>query len=224
MSDTIDYLRLLNRKERFFLLHKALGDDTFRLTDRFRAELESCLDDSIDGTVSIPHHAYLAMDFHLDWIAMALRLAAEGTQSGTGNRFPIESISNDGWFLGTQQDVDMLVAFRDDHTVHLVMIEAKADTDWRNDQLNAKAERLRWIFCDERQRAKPIVPHFVLMSPAQPRSLTKKGWPSWMLRNGEPLWLPLPLPDDLIKVTRYDPDRKGEPDKYRYLCVDKINR
>ena len=224
MSDTIDYLRLLNRKERFYLLREALGESTFRLADRFRTELASCLSASLNGAVSIPHQAFVAMDFHLDWIAIAFHLATQGPQSARRYEFPIDGISNDGRFLGTQQDVDLLIAFRDGATLHLVMIEAKGDTDWRNDQLDAKAERLYRIFGDEHPRAEPVAPHFVLMSPARPKSLTKKGWPSWMMRNGEPLWLPLPLPDDLVKVTRYDPDPDGGPESYRYLRVNRIGR
>ena len=224
LSNTIKYLRLLNRKERFFLLREALGKEVFRLADQFRSELECCISASVNYTVSIPHHAFVAMDFHLDWIAMALRLASESSQSVLRHAFPIDSIPNDGWFLGTQQDVDMLIAFRDGAAVHLVMIEAKADTNWRNDQLDAKAERLKWIFCDEHRHLEPVVPHFVLMSPARPKFLTKKGWPSWMMRNSEPLWLPLALPDDLVKVSRYDPDPEGGAESYKYLRVNRVHR
>ena len=146
------------------------------------------------------------MDYHLDWIGMALRLAADGSVRARRDR-----IANDGLVSGTQQDVDLLVAFPDSATTHLIMIDAKGDTDWRNEQLNEKAERLDWIFSGERPWRNPIVPHFLLMSPTRPTSLTKKGWPFWMMPNGEPLWLPLPLPDDLVKVTRYDPDRTEDP-------------
>ena len=223
LSDTIDYMRLLNRKERFYLMQEALGNATFCLADCFRTKLEDCLSGSPNGDLSIPDHAFVAMDFHLDWIAMALHLAAEGPPPSR-HRFPLDDISNDGLFFATQQDVDLLVAFRNDATTHLVMIEAKGDTDWRNDQLDAKAERLCRIFTDDRSRAEQIAPHFVLMSPARPKFLTKKGWPSWMMRNGEPLWLPLPLPDELVKVTRYDPEPGKQPERYRYLRVDRINR
>ena len=112
LFDTIDYLRILNRKERFHLLRGVLGKTTFCLADHFRTELESCLSDSLNGALSIPSHAFAAMDFHLDWIAMALHLATKGPQSARRFRLPVDRISNDGLFLGTQQDVDLLVAFR----------------------------------------------------------------------------------------------------------------
>ena len=45
-----------------------------------------------------------------------------------------------------------------------------------------------------------------------------------MKPNGEPLWLCLPLPDDLIKITRYDTDGTRKPESYRCLSVDRIGR
>ena len=87
LFDTIDYLRILNRKERFHLLRGVLGKTTFCLADHFRTELESCLSDSLNGALSIPSHAFAAMDFHLDWIAMALHLATKGPQSARRFRF-----------------------------------------------------------------------------------------------------------------------------------------
>ena len=222
LPDTIDYLRRLNRKERFHLLSEALGKKTFRLAECFRTRLQSCLSDSPRGGVSIPPDAFVSMDYHLDWIGMALRLAADGSERARRGRFRLKGIVNDGLVSGTQQDVDLLVAFPDGATTHLVMIEAKGDTDWSNDQLDEKAQRLDWIFSGERPWSDWVAPHFVLMSPTRPMFLTKKGWPSWMKSNGEPLWLPLPLPEDLVKVTRYDPDRDRKPKSYRYLSVDRI--
>ena len=164
------------------------------------------------------------MDYHLDWIAVALRLAADGPERARRDRFPLDGTANRGLVSGTQQDVDLLVAFPEGATTHLVMIEAKGDTDWRNEHLDKKAARLNRIFSDERTLRELIAPHFLLMSPARPTSLAKKGWPSWMTPNGEPLWLRLSLPEDLVKVTRCDPDRDRRPQSYRYLSVDRIGR
>ena len=176
MFDTIDYLRLLNRKERFHLLREALGKTTFRLAECFRARLQCCLSDSLRGGTSIPPDAFVAMDYHLDWIGMALRLSPPtNRRRARPDPFPLKRIANDGLVSGTQQDVDLLVAFPDDATMHLVMIEAKGDTDWSNNQLDEKAERLDWIFSVERPWSDSISPHFLLMSPTRPTSLTKKG-------------------------------------------------
>ncbi len=224
LPDTIDYLRLLNRKERFHLLREALGKMTFRLDEGFRTRLQSCLSGSPRGAVSVPPDAFVAMDYHLDWIGMALRLAADEPEHAHPDRFPLHDIADDGLVSGTQQDVDLLVAFPDGATTHLVMIEAKGDTDWRNDQLNKKAGRLDRIFSEERPWMESIAPHFILMSRKRPMSLTKKGWPLWMMPNGKPLWLRLSLPEDLIKVTRRNPDRDRRPESYRNLSVDRIER
>ena len=40
------------------------------------------------------------MDFHLDWIAMALRLAADGPERARRDRFPLDGIANDGLVSG----------------------------------------------------------------------------------------------------------------------------
>ena len=100
---------------------------------------------------------------------------------------------------------------------------SKGDTDWRNDQLDKKAKRLDRIFSGERPWRDSIVPHFLLMSSTRPMSLTKNGWPSWMMPNVEPLWLCLPQTDELVKVTRYD-RRDRRSGSYRYLSVDRIGR
>ena len=167
LPDTIYYLQLVNRKERFHLLREALGETTFRLDERFRTRLQSCLSDSPRGAVSILPNAFVAMDYHLDWLWMALRLAADGPERDHRDR-----IANDGLVSGTQQDVDLLVAFPDGPTTHLIMIEAKGDTHWRNEQLDGKAERLKRIFSGDRPWRDSIAPHFLLMSPTRLTSLS----------------------------------------------------
>ena len=173
LLDTVDYLRLLNRKERFHLLREALGEATFRLDELFRIRLQSCLTDSRRGPVSIPPDAFVAMDYHLDWIGMALRLAADGPERARRDRFPLDGIANDGLVSGTQQDVDLLGAFPIGATTLLVMIEAKGDTDWRNDQLDKKAKRLDPAFSEERPWSGWTAPYFILTSPTRTMSLTK---------------------------------------------------
>ena len=67
MSDLIHHLRSFNRKERFILLSDALGRDT--LGDAFRERLGEAIG------VAVPDDALVAMDYHLDWLQMALYLA-----------------------------------------------------------------------------------------------------------------------------------------------------
>lgn len=193
MVDVIHYLKAFNRKERFWLLHEVLGfeDQSFQLDSTFRGRLIEHF-----GT-HIPKNAYVAMDYHLDWIQMALWLTENGdTKEVIPNKKKALIYAN-------QQDVDLLIAFKDGSTTQLILIEAKADTSWSNDQLSSKCERLKRIFEDGRPGTSQVTPWFVLMSPRMPEKIKMSEWPSWMkMMDGDPRWLKLSLPDGLRKVTR----------------------
>ena len=178
------------------LLDHVLGEgagEVFCLNSRFSDELVDTLD-----LGWIPYDAFVAMDYHLDWIQMALYWADNSRSSGG-------IVRNNDLVCGNQEDVDLIVAFEDGDTrkTHLIMIEAKADTGWSNEQLRSKASRLARIFNDDARRY--VTPHFVLMSPDESDRIETDGWPSWMKAEGEsPAWLKLALPDGLLKVTRCD--------------------
>ena len=167
----IDYLRDFNRKERFILLDHVLGQqpgDVFRLNRYFAGKLATEL------SLEIPVDAFVAMDYHLDWIQMALYLADKGYREGNleiecGRRLVQ---ANQDW------DVDLLVAFeeQDRQMTHLVLIEAKADTGWKNSQLKSKADRLQLIFGRDSYGV-PFDRHFVLMSPRKPQKVETEKWP-----------------------------------------------
>ena len=190
MSDLITHLRSFNRKERFILLQEALGADTFCLDDDFRKRLGEAVG------VTIPADAFVAMDYHLDWIQMSLYLAATPAPPS-----PIPN-DNDDLFKANQEDVDLLVAFDSAATTHLVLVEAKMETRWTNSQLRSKAERLRRIFGTGRPGTGLAKPYFVLASPNRPERLEVEKWAGWMKQNREPVWMPLPKPPNLCKVTR----------------------
>lgn len=195
MSDLITHLRSFNRKERFILLQEALGADTFCLDGSFRKRLGEVVG------VPIPANAFVAMDYHLDWIQMALYLAATPS--------PPSLIPNDdaNLFKANQEDVDLLVAFDDAVKTHLVLVEAKMETGWTNRQLCSKAERLRRIFGTGRPGTGLAKGHFVLASPNRPERLKTDDWPDSMTTQaGEPAWMPLPKPPNLCKVTRCTED------------------
>ena len=164
MSRVIEALRSFDRKERFAVLREALGfDPEFpRLSHRFREKLSDCIDRTRE--VECPKHAFLAMDYHLDWIEMAL-FRAKSNEVGPKSPFLNEDfleINKD------QMDVDLLVAFdrkgAGQVMTHLVLIEAKAYLGWNNPQLDDKAERLGKIFSDSGKRWSFVKPHFVLMA------------------------------------------------------------
>ena len=192
MSALIEHLRLFNRKERFILLRHTLGVNMFRLDRGFREGLGGKLG------MSVPDDAYVAMDYHLDWLQMALHLAELPA--------PQELIPNERLIGANQQDIDLLVAFDAAASTHIVLVEAKMETGWNNQQLDSKAKRLRRIFGNEPDTtfAKP---HFVLMSPRMPQRVTTDHWPDWMRPGGELLWMELPRPKGLRKVTRCRADR-----------------
>lgn len=193
-SGLIALLRSFNRKERQILLGEVLrrdgGEEAFRLGAGFRARLGG------EIGVTVPADAYVAMDYHLDWLGTALRLVAM-SESGL--------IPNDGWFEGNQEDIDLLVAFEIGDGAHLVLIEAKGVTAWDKKQQDSKARRLDRIFGGGHVSGL-ATPHFVLMSPRRPVRIDTSGWPGWMRRDGKPHLLELPLPGGLRKPTRCDAD------------------
>ena len=204
MSDLIGHLRSFNRKERFILLSDALGREY--LGEDFRQRLGDCIG------VTVPADAYVAMDYHLDWLQMALYLADEPEPKGR--------IRNDDLVAGNQEDADLLVAFEGESTTHLVLVEAKVETGWTNKQLKSKAERLARIFGEDRPGAHLTTAHYVLASPRPPsENVSTDGWPSWMTRQGRPLWMELKRPPGLRKVTRCD--ENGRPSASgKFLGID----
>ena len=210
MSKVIEFLKDFNRKERFILLDHVLGqrtEEVFRLDPYFAGRLAGLL------RLEVPADAFVAMDYHLDWIQMALYLADQPNSQMS----KIIPNADSKLVKANQEDVDLLVAFEGSQNTHLVLIEAKADTGWNNDQLISKARRLRLIFDENPYGAnfvKPVKPHFVLMSPSKSPKIRTAEWPCWMKRKGEDpayYWLELPLRYGLLKVTRcHENGREGE--------------
>ena len=195
------------------MLREALGFDLKapRLHNHFREKLSDCVG------MAVPEHALLAMDYHLDWIEIALYLAAkQGVRPKSP--FPNEQFPN---INQNQQDVDLLVAFEAEGTgkatTHLVQVEAKAYLGWNNAQLDKKANRLRAIFGDDGARWGFATPHYVLMTAKRSTRICTQSWPMWMKKGDEPLWLDYRLPPRL-KITRCtDSGRPSENGGYLRL-------
>lgn len=189
----VDALKRFNRKERYWLIRNALGPTSERLDDGFRAELGKQIG------MDVPATAWWAMDYHLDWLVGALTLVAHGDRG-------FEAQSNGaGLVNGNQEDMDLIVAFNDT----LVMIEAKGETAWSNEQFQSKVARL------EKLRAAGLLPasikiFFVLTSPREPKFLVpeqRTTWQAWMCNPaGRPMHVPLHMPDGFFKVTKWDPE------------------
>ena len=216
MSDLIKLLKRFNRKERFFLIRQALDltQNEFRLSEEFRKKLGCKLE------IEIRFDASVWMDYHLDAVAGSL-WCFRNSDRERGNSFPMR----DGKVTGTQQDIDFLIAFREEGrgVYHLVFLEAKGydskgfaswDTSKVRKQMKKKARQLKCIFDGDRKEIPKVKTYFCLLSKHEPEMLTTKDWPAWMREgdNDQPHWLELYLPSDRRRVTRYDPD-KGKPSK-----------
>lgn len=191
MSDLIELLESFNRKERFFLISQALGNS--QLSDDFRIKLSGAMG------LTIPQGAFIAMDYHLNWLTAAL-YAYE-----CGNIDRIFDNPHQQVVKGNPEDTDLLVAFKDREQYHIVLVEAKGAKSWTNKQMQSKADRLTEIFGSGGDRYPGVVPHFCLSSPRPPQRLRADEWPGWMCNDdGTYIWLELYFPQNRIMVTRCD--------------------
>lgn len=177
MADLLDYLERFNRKERFLLVGWALGNEDFTLGKAFIERLNRELELSIS-----PAGAFVAMDYHLDWLWASLVLGTEGGED-TSHENPSEVVRKDGRSTrvigATQEDVDLIIAYNQGVVSHIVIIEAKGVTGWTNKQMESKAERLKAYFGDEGGKWPSVTPHFVIVSPKKmpPNGLNLSRWP-----------------------------------------------
>ena len=213
MNELLKMIDDFNRKERYFVFTQATGNRDFKLGGKFRKELSEAA-----GT-EIPESARAYIDYHLDWLHAAVHIA---TNPGGGPVWPnsVPGTVGSQVSTGNQEDIDLVVAFEDQGTTWLILVEAKADTGWGNRQLESKAERLRRIFGESDMAVgSAIRPVFCLWSPRRPIGLITRNWPEWMLQgSGDPRsrdfrWFPLTVPPGRKKVIGCD--ALGKPSKNR---------
>ena len=216
MTDFIEILESFNRKERFFLIAQALGlhadcgKPAFSLSDSFREQLNTKFDLKIpQGSENV----FVAMDYHLDWLQAALSLTYQSPDEDSV--FP-----NEGKVIeGTQQDIDLLIAFRAGKKFHLILVEAKAYSGWTNKQMCSKAARLRKIFGEDGKKWPNVQPYFYAIGPQESDGLKTGSLPEWMLNADRKLkWLHLKLPQKRRIVVRRDRDKDGKA--YRKFRVE----
>ena len=178
MLDLIDLLEQFNRKERFFLVLKAMDEAEFPLPSNFRSEVGSRIG------VRIPCDVFAATDYHIDWIAASVGAYRRQSIDGV---FP--NSGDDKVVMATNQDIDFLIAFKVEEFYHLIFLEAKGYEKWDIDQLISKANRLKRIFRESEQerrhdsRLKTVKPHFCLISPEwspPPRDTQIDIWSAWL--------------------------------------------
>ena len=202
MLNVIENLEKLNRKERFFLVGMALGNTKFRLEPRFREKLGS------EFKLTIPEDAFVAMDYHLNWIYAACALSFEQ---------PIQKRvyqNVDSVIDGTQEDVDLLVSYQDPLGLcRLIMLEAKGVTAFSNRQFKHKIERFKQIFRDDGKRWPQVTPYFGLVSPRQSKVLNYDICPSWLKIDGKVPWFEMKIPKD--RLVLFGCDSGGKLDQGR---------
>lgn len=210
MSNVIENLEKLNRKERFFLVGMALGNPKFRLKTEFREEL------GCQFKLTVPKDAFVAMDYHLNWIYAACALTFE--QSVQTHIY-----ENVGKVVdGTQEDVDLLVSYQDPSGMcHLIMLEAKGVTAFSNRQFKHKVERFKQIFRDDGKRWPRVTPYFGLVSPKQSKNLDYDICPPWLKVNGKVPWFKMNIPKE--RLVLFGCDGQGRPDQERPFWTIKIN-
>ena len=200
MTTLVEYLRRFNRKERFYLVGWALGRQAFELDDAFRKSLAE------ETGLEIPSDAFVAMDYHLNWIHAAIHLMACGCGKDVHENSSALVVGKSTQMIeGNQEDIDLVVAFASDGAYRLIAIEAKGDSPWDRVQLERKVQRL-----DNTLRGSAdgsIDPYLVLASPKRPSNIDASKWPTWATEGGSLRWIRMPWPP-LQTVFRCDENGK----------------
>jgi hypothetical protein len=185
----LGHLESFNRKERFFVVGMALGNRTFSLCRDFRMEINRAL------RLDVPSKAFVAMDYHLDWLYASVYLQAHHNVGEVHDN--LKKLIH-----AQQEDIDLVVAYQDGETCHIVLLEAKGVIGFTNKQMASKAARLGEIFGPKGDARPGVMPHFAIVSPREPQLLKTEKWPRWMLVDNRIPWIELALPVGLKKITR----------------------
>lgn len=172
----LEWLDAFNRKERYYLISQALGG--FGLTPQFAAALGE------RAGVQIPSNAQAWMDYHLDWVYAAMKVAGQPTSLDhtpfelSPNFAQPEKDAGPVYVNHDTEDIDLLVAFRKEDINHLIFVEAKGETAWSNSQMESKAFRLKKVFAAAPDNVRAVL---VLASPTEPRFLrVPEERPDWV--------------------------------------------
>ena len=198
-SQVIDNLRMLNRKERFLFIGMALGNPRFELHRQFRDGVGK------EFGLEVPDDAFVAMDYHLDWLYASLFLASGKSTTEVHS-------NHDNLISATQEYLDLIVAYESRGTCHIVMLEAKGVTGFTNRQMRSKVDRLVAIFGKTGNRWEGVVPHFGIVSPREPKRIETCGWPAWVKPGDKIRWIEMPVPPGLRRITRCTEDGKPSID------------
>lgn len=195
----VEALKKFNRKERYWLIRNALGDNSeilhLDLDPGFLELLEEMLLD-----VKVPENAWWAVDYHIDWLAGAFHLFNWQGKENLSEK----PVDNQKLFHASIQDIDLIVAF--DNT--LIFIEAKGDSDWNYTQINTKIDRLQEIA--KAEYIEGLKAYFILMAPEDLVNILDKDkihatLPDGIFAGDKPRLLKLKILDENNKeVTNFD--------------------
>lgn len=195
MFDTLGTLRemlcALDRKERHALVQFALGENATHIDALFKDTIRERID------INVPADAIWFMDYHLDWVYVALYHFTNDIPLDTDKQFPKP---DEALLSFTNEDIDMLIYFEHEDEHHLIFIEAKYEIGWTNKQLLRKQNRLTKIekhFLESAKNCK-IHFHYIITSPRKPSSkLDKTADEQWT-------WMKFPSDKRLFGVSRCD--------------------
>ena len=204
MGSLATALESFNRKERNLVVRDILGHakDPLRLSDDFRKRVEA----KVASLETIRADACWWTDYHINWLAGALAMFIKGGAALSDVPFPNPESSRRSTLIeGNQEDIDLVITTGD----HLILIEAKAYGAFEIEQLRSKLARLDILYKFYWELAGKSQPrvwfHFLLLSRRKPPESDLRC-PAWtcegMENRSEIPWIPLPLRDKTLKVTR----------------------
>lgn len=184
----IDRLKCFNAKERYWVVHAALGH--FKPSRGFLEGAAKAAGVPLPAKGCPDESIFLAMDYHLNWLCAALwTVLTPSEKAGTAisnKRTPSETMTPDHSTSGplgkdralmenSQEDVDLLLAYpRPDGITQVILIEAKCTGTFTPSQLGSKFSRLEGILDSIGKEgfvgASDVNVKMILMSPSRPPS------------------------------------------------------
>ena len=245
--DLLNYIKCLNRKERYYVMKNAVSDMNVLKSD-FKIGLERAIG------ISIPKRGiYVAIDYHLDFLATALYLYRmnaklnknKGSFIVKSSIKTLESVFPNcamGGLMdehaintGKQDDSDIIIVFKRDDDYHIILVEAKCDTKWNQKQLIYKMERITILYNFIKDNDLNVKLYFTTYSPKMLDKFdftTRYSFPSFLLgakyddNTLRPAWFEMEIKHPLFKATRQDgfksSPQKSKDDLYRNFKVEKV--
>jgi hypothetical protein len=186
--DVLNNLEILNSKERFYLFIHAIGTPRLNLSKGFIDSIQQLI------KKTIPNDYFSAIDYHLNWLYAATHIDVLKDK--------YEHDNTKGIIRKNIEDIDLIIAFKENNNTIIIMIEAKATGSWTNAQIQSKLKRLDEIFDSETRKF--TIPFLILMSPHPPQNLKSDNAANWTNAEGKFNWIELQIPQNLKMVSLID--------------------